>query len=107
MSAPVLTKEQRERLRLYADLGDLRQWYGPDGTENDAHTAARKDVAAALAHIDALEAERDALKARVAVLAEALKSLHATTLVWAEKPHTAQDTANWMKAMRDAAGALS
>ena len=34
----------KARLRLYSDLGDLRQWYGPDGTANDAHTAARKDV---------------------------------------------------------------
>jgi hypothetical protein len=54
-----------------------------------------------------LRADRDAALARVAVLADKLRALHSAALAFAEQPHTARDTANWMKAMREASGALN
>ena len=47
------------------------------------------------------------LQQRVAALEAALKELHAATMYWAEKPHTAADTARWSKAMSDTPKALS
>lgn len=60
--------ERDARLRLYAEVGDSRQYLGPQDDEHAARTLLRADVASLLK-------ERDALSADYAAAVRALRNV--------------------------------